>query len=55
MSREAFTPAEKSSAGGLTDRYLRDYPNLFGDLSAGSGLNAFVRDHEHGRAFLDRH
>ena len=41
--------------GGLTDRYLRDYPNLFGDLSAGSGLNAFARDPEHGRAFLERH
>ncbi|HVV00391.1 MAG TPA: amidohydrolase family protein [Verrucomicrobiae bacterium] len=41
--------------GGLTDRYLSDYPNMFGDLSAGSGLNAFTRDEQHTRAFFDRH
>jgi hypothetical protein len=26
--------------GGITDRLLGDYPNMFGDCSAGSGLNA---------------
>lgn len=41
--------------GGLTDRYLRDYPNMFGDLSAGSGLNALTRDEEHTRGFFERH
>ena len=41
--------------GGITDRYLTDYPNMFGDLSAGSGLNALTRDEEHARAFLQRH
>jgi predicted TIM-barrel fold metal-dependent hydrolase len=41
--------------GGLTDRYLSDYPNMYGDLSAGSGLNAFTRDEEHTRAFFQRH
>ncbi|MBI5086869.1 MAG: amidohydrolase family protein, partial [Acidobacteria bacterium] len=41
--------------GGLTDRLLADYENFHGDLSAGSGLNAFTRDEEHGRAFLLRH
>jgi len=40
--------------GGITDRYLSDYPNMYGDLSAGSGLNALTRDEEHARAFLDR-
>lgn len=48
-------PRGKVKPGGLTDRYLRDYANLFADLSAGSGLNAFARDPEHGRAFLERH
>jgi predicted TIM-barrel fold metal-dependent hydrolase len=48
-------PKGKVTSGGLTDRYLRDYPNMYGDLSAGSGLNAFKRDEEHGRAFLLRH
>lgn len=41
--------------GGLTDRYLSDYPNMYGDLSAGSGLNALTRDEDHACAFLDRH
>lgn len=41
--------------GGLTDRYLSDYPNLFGDLSAGSGRNALMRDEEHAAGFLERH
>jgi predicted TIM-barrel fold metal-dependent hydrolase len=41
--------------GGLTDRYLSDYPNMFGDLSAGSGLNALTRDEDFARDFLTRH
>lgn len=48
-------PVGKVTAGGLTDRYLSDYPNLFADMSAGSGLNALTRDEEHTRGFLDRH
>jgi hypothetical protein len=28
---------------------------MYGDLSAGSGLNALTRDEEHARAFLERH
>ncbi|HEY2934746.1 MAG TPA: amidohydrolase family protein [Acidobacteriota bacterium] len=41
--------------GGLTDKLLSDYPNIHGDLSAGSGLNALTRDPEFARAFLQRH
>ena len=41
--------------GGLTDRYLSDYSNLYGDLSAGSGLNALTRDEDHAREFIQRH
>ena len=41
--------------GGITDRYLADYPNMFGDLSAGSGLNALTRDEDFARDFLSRH
>ena len=41
--------------GGLTDRYLSDYSNMFGDLSAGSGLNALTRDEEFARDFLTQH
>lgn len=48
-------PKGKVTPGGITDRYLSDYPNMYGDLSAGSGLNAFTRDEEHGKAFMNRH
>jgi predicted TIM-barrel fold metal-dependent hydrolase len=48
-------PKGPVTPGGLTDRYLSDYPNMFGDLSAGSGLNALTRDEDHARSFLDRH
>ena len=48
-------PKGKVTPGGLTDRYLSDYPNMFGDLSAGSGLNALTRDEAHAREFIQRH
>jgi len=48
-------PKGKVTPGGLTDRYLSDYPNMFADMSAGSGLNALTRDEDHARGFLDRH
>lgn len=41
--------------GGLTDVYLREYPNMFADLSAGSGNNSLLRDERHTRGFLERH
>ena len=48
-------PQGKVTAGGLTDRLLADYPNMYGDLSAGSGLNALRRDPAHTSAFFQRH
>ncbi len=48
-------PKSKVTVGGLSDRWLSDYPNMFGDLSAGSGLNAMSRDEDHAREFLKRH
>ena len=48
-------PKGPVTPGGLTDRYLSDYPNMFGDLSAGSGLNALTRDEDFTRDFLKRH
>ncbi|MEO6244204.1 MAG: amidohydrolase family protein [Opitutaceae bacterium] len=52
---KALYPDGPVTAGGLTDRYLRDYPNMFADLSAGSGERAFKRDPEHARGFFARH
>ncbi|MCD6350820.1 MAG: amidohydrolase family protein [Armatimonadetes bacterium] len=37
---------------GPTVRWLRDYPNLYADLSAGSGLNALTRDEDFTREVL---
>ena len=48
-------PKGPVTRGGLTDRYLTDYPNMFGDLSAGSGNNALTRDEDFTRDFLERH
>jgi predicted TIM-barrel fold metal-dependent hydrolase len=48
-------PKGDVTEGGLTDRYLSDYANAYGDLSAGSGLNALTRDEDHAREFLVRH
>jgi predicted TIM-barrel fold metal-dependent hydrolase len=47
-------PTGKVKPGGLTDRYLADYPNCYGDLSAASGRNAFRRN-ENGTSFIERH
>ena len=48
-------PKGPVTPGGITDRLLADYPNMYGDLSAGSGLNALLRDEDHAREFLKRH
>jgi uncharacterized protein len=48
-------PRGKVTPGGLTDRWLADYPNFYADLSAGSGANALARDEAHAREFLKRH
>ena len=39
--KEAY-PSTPIVRGGITDKLLGDYPNLFGDLSANSGNNALV-------------
>src|SRR5260370_18691026 len=48
-------PKGPVTPGGITDRLLSDYPNVYADSSAGSGLNALLRDEGHARAFLVRH
>jgi len=40
--------------GGAIDRLMDKHPNVYGDLSAGSGLNAIRRDPDFGREFLIR-
>lgn len=47
-------PEGPVTPGGALDALFDRYPNLYGDLSANSGLNAITRDPGFGRAFLDR-
>jgi predicted TIM-barrel fold metal-dependent hydrolase len=48
-------PAGPVKPGGLTDRWLSDFPNLYADMSANSGNNALSRDPEFSRGFIERH
>ena len=54
-----LTPEEKMgypkgpvAQEGAVPRLLRQYPNLYGDISAGSGYNALTRDPDYGLRFL---
>jgi hypothetical protein len=47
-------PKGKVAPGGAIDRLMEKYPNIFGELSAGSGANSISRDLEFGREFLIR-
>ena len=47
-------PKYKVKPGGAIDRLMEKYPNIYGDLSAGSGANSISRDMEFGREFLVR-
>lgn len=55
LDQTVLYPKTKVTAGGTSDKLLSDYPNMWGDLSAGSGLNAMLRDEENARGFLERH
>jgi hypothetical protein len=47
-------PKEPVAPGGAIDTLMDKYPNLYGDLSAGSGAGAITRDVKFGRDFLIR-
>ncbi len=53
--QKVMYPKGRVTPGGITDRLLSDYKNVFADSSAGSGLNALLRDEDHARDFLARH
>ena len=53
--QEIKHPKGGVTAGGITDRLLSEYANIYGDHSAGSGLTAMTRDEKHAPAFLQRH
>jgi uncharacterized protein len=52
---EAIYPTGPVKRGGVTDKWLGDFPNLFGDMSAVSANTALARDPEFTADFLTRH
>jgi predicted TIM-barrel fold metal-dependent hydrolase len=47
-------PKRPVQPGGAIDRLMDSFPNIYGELSAGSGAGALSRDPAFGRAFLIR-
>lgn len=47
-------PKGRVKRGGRLYRLFETYPNLYGDLSAGSGLRALKRDTRNARKFIDQ-
>jgi predicted TIM-barrel fold metal-dependent hydrolase len=52
---EAAYPSGPIVRGGITDKLLGDYPNLYGDVAANSGNNLLSRDPEFTADFVRRH
>lgn len=52
---ETLYPKGSVKPGGVLDRLLGEYPNLYADLSAGSGFNALSRDEDFTAGFIERH
>ena len=52
---ETAYPTGPIHPGGLSDKWLSEYPNLYGDMSANSCNNALNRDPEFMTGFLARH
>jgi predicted TIM-barrel fold metal-dependent hydrolase len=48
-------PSGPIQKGGLSDRWLSDFPNLYADMSANSGNNALSRDKDFSPGFISRH
>ena len=48
-------PSGPIKKGGLSDRWLSDFPNLYADMSANSGNNALSRDKDFSPGFITRH
>jgi len=47
-------PKGKVTSKGVVPRLMEKYPNLYGDISAGSGYNALTRDAEFGYRFIEK-
>lgn len=54
-ANKTLYPKGPVKPGGLLDRLLSDYPNLYADMSAGSGFGALSRDKDFTAGFIERH
>lgn len=52
--REAY-PTGPVKPGGLVDRILSEFENVYADISATSGFNALHRDRDYARELLEKH
>ena len=52
---QTLYPKGPVKPGGLLDRLMGKYPNLYADMSAGSGYGALTRDEKFTAGFLKRH
>ena len=52
--RNGGYPTGPIKPGGALDRLLQEYPNLYADISAGSGHNALTRDPKFTEGFIAR-
>lgn len=55
LEEKSRYPTGKVTAPGRIDFLLESYPNLHADLSAQSAFNAFSRDVEYARRFVEKH
>jgi len=55
VPKDIAYPSGPLKPGGLTDRWLSEFPNLYGDMSANSCNNCLYRDPDFMRGFLERH
>ncbi len=54
-NRKGGYPTGPITPGGAVDRLMTQYPNMWADISAGSGYNALTRDKDFTPGFLQRH
>jgi predicted TIM-barrel fold metal-dependent hydrolase len=54
-ANQAAYPSGPIVRGGVTDRWLGEFPNLYADMAANSGNNAMSRDAAFTQDFLKRH
>ena len=54
-AEDSSYPTGRIKPGGVTDRFLGEYPNLYADISANSGNNFLTRDPEFAARFIERH